>query len=165
MGQASRTTKLLLDFSNRSQGGANPGKRTRLEATVAILNAARRFYLDFFLAHQDRLRERIEVISKQTGEVSERLISADKGYDNDSYIFGPFVPLIHLLLSKVTILLQRVSSGERLSFCTSSLVSSSALPKSLVQETSPGAFSSGWEDRIRAAVTAAPGRAGNVQSG
>ena len=58
MGQASRTTKLLLDFSKRSQGGANPGKRSHLEATVAILNDARRFYLDFFLAHQDRLRER-----------------------------------------------------------------------------------------------------------
>src|SRR5947209_10037361 len=78
MGQASRTTKLLLDFSKRSQGGANPGKRSHLEATVAILNDARRFYLDFFLAHQDRLRERVEVISKPTGEVSERLISADK---------------------------------------------------------------------------------------
>jgi IS605 OrfB family transposase len=78
MGQASRTTKLLLDFSNRSQAGANPRKRTHLEATAAILNAARRFYLDFFLAQPDKLRERVEVISKQTGEVSERLISADK---------------------------------------------------------------------------------------
>jgi hypothetical protein len=71
------------------------------------------------------------------------------GYDNDSYNFGPFVPLMHLLLSKVTIPLQRVSSGERLPFC--------AWPKLLVQVASPGAFSSGWEDRIRAAETAVPG--------
>jgi len=72
---------------------------------------------------------------------------------------------MHLLLSKATLPLQRVSSGERLSFCASSLVSSSALPKSFVQETSPGAFLSEWEDRIQAAVTAAPGRAGNGRSG
>jgi transposase len=39
-------------------------------------------------------------------------VSASWGYDNDSYNFGPFVPLMHLLLSKVTIPLQRVSSGE-----------------------------------------------------
>ena len=68
---------------------------------------------------------------------------AGLGYDNDSYNFGPFVPLMHLLLSEVTIPLQRVSSGERPSFCASCLVSSSALPKSLVQETFPGAFLSG----------------------
>src|SRR5713101_8252759 len=77
MGQTTRTTKLLLDFSGRSQGGANPGKREHLAATVEILNAARRFYLDFFLAHPDKLIERVEVISKETGEVREGLISAD----------------------------------------------------------------------------------------
>ncbi len=96
---------------------------------------------------------------------SARRYQTTKVYDNDSYIFGPFVPLMHLLLSNVTLPLQRVSSGERLSFYASSLVSSSALPKSLVRETSPGVFSSGWEDRIRAVVTAVPSRAGNVQSG
>src|SRR5258708_4868224 len=78
MGQTTRTTKLLLDFSGRSQGGANPGKREHLAATVEILNAARRFYLDFFLAHPDKLTERVEVISKKTGEVREGVISADK---------------------------------------------------------------------------------------
>ncbi len=77
MGQATRTTKLLLDFSGRSQGGANPGKREHLAATVEILNAARRFYLDFFLTHPDKLTERVEVISKKTGEVREGVISAD----------------------------------------------------------------------------------------
>jgi len=77
MGQTTRTTKLLLDFSGRSQGGANLGKREHLAATVEILNAARRFYLDFFLAHPDKLTERVEVISKKTGEVREGVISAD----------------------------------------------------------------------------------------
>ena len=78
MGQTARTTKLLLDLSARAQGGANAGKRSHLEATAKILDAARQFYLDFFLAHPEKLMERVEVLSKTTGEVSERLISADK---------------------------------------------------------------------------------------
>jgi hypothetical protein len=78
MGQTVRTTKLLLDLSQREQGGANRDKRCYLEETVAMLDAARRFYLDFLLAHPQILMERVEVISKQTGEASERLISADK---------------------------------------------------------------------------------------
>src|SRR6266852_6652555 len=78
MGQTARTTKLLLDLGARDQGGANSRKRRYLEETVALLDAARAFYLEFFLAHTDKLMERVEVISKQTGEVSERLISADK---------------------------------------------------------------------------------------
>jgi putative transposase len=78
MGQTARTTKLLLDLSKREQGGANRAKRCYLETTVAILDAARQFYLNFFLAHPDKLMERVEVVSKQTGEVRETLISADK---------------------------------------------------------------------------------------
>src|SRR5260370_24058365 len=77
MGQAARTTKLLLDLSTREQGGANAGKRAHLAATVEILNTARRFYLDFFLAHPDKLTERVEIISKKTGEVREGVISAE----------------------------------------------------------------------------------------
>src|SRR5262245_23106446 len=77
MGQTARTTKLLLDLSARGQRGTNTAKRHHLLETVALLNAARRFYLDFFLAHADKLTERVEVISKQTGEVGEGLISAD----------------------------------------------------------------------------------------
>jgi hypothetical protein len=41
MGQATRTTKLPLDLSERRQGGTNTGKRTFLDETVAVLNAAR----------------------------------------------------------------------------------------------------------------------------
>jgi hypothetical protein len=77
MGQTIRTTKLLLDLSGRDHGGTNPGKRAHLTATVEILNAARRFYLDFFLAHPDKLSERVEIISKRTGEVREGVISAE----------------------------------------------------------------------------------------
>jgi len=69
MGQTARTTKLLLDLSARDQGGANSAKHSYLEETIVILNAARAFYLDFFLAHPDKLMERVEVISKKTGEV------------------------------------------------------------------------------------------------
>jgi hypothetical protein len=77
MGQTARTTKLLLDLEARDQGGANLGKRSYLEETVAVLDAARQFYLDFFLAHPDKLMERVEVISKKTGEAREGVISAD----------------------------------------------------------------------------------------
>jgi putative resolvase len=58
MGQATRTTKLLLDLGARAQGGAKTGKRTYLEATAALLNEARSSYLDFFLAHVEKLSER-----------------------------------------------------------------------------------------------------------
>jgi hypothetical protein len=49
-----------------------------------MLDAARCFYLDFLLAHPQILMERVEVISKQTGEVSQRLISADLGRVSNS---------------------------------------------------------------------------------
>ena len=41
MGQASRTTKLLLDLGNRTRGGANTEKRAALDATREVLNRAR----------------------------------------------------------------------------------------------------------------------------
>ena len=56
MGQATRTTKLFLDVGKREEGCANTGKRAYLEATGTILNQARAFYLDFFLAHAERKR-------------------------------------------------------------------------------------------------------------
>ena len=43
MGQASRTTKLLLDLSDRGDGGANTSKRVYLEEMGKILNVARAF--------------------------------------------------------------------------------------------------------------------------
>jgi hypothetical protein len=75
MGQASRTTKLLLDLSERTTGGANTGKRVYLEETAKILDAARAFYIAFFLAHPDKLTERVASSSEKQGEIGERLIS------------------------------------------------------------------------------------------
>lgn len=63
MGQATRTTKLLLNQGKRELGGANTDKRAALDATVQVLNAARAFYIDFFLAHAHKLAERISYYS------------------------------------------------------------------------------------------------------
>ena len=78
MGQAIRTTKLLLDLGQRRQGGANTGKRTFLTETVAQLTAARAFYIDFFLTHADKLAERVSYYSEKHLEMRERAISANE---------------------------------------------------------------------------------------
>jgi transposase len=78
MGQATRTTKLLLDLSERRQGGANSEKRAALHATEEVLNRARAFYIDFFLAHSQKLAERVPYYSEQHLEMRERLISANE---------------------------------------------------------------------------------------
>jgi hypothetical protein len=76
MGQASRTTKVLLDVGKRKEGGANTEKRAALDATAAVLTAARAFYIDFFLAHVEKLAERVIYYSEEHLEMRERLISA-----------------------------------------------------------------------------------------
>jgi hypothetical protein len=76
MGQATRTTKLLLDLGKRTQGGANTEKRIALAATTAVLTEARAFYIDFFLAHAQKLAERVTYYSEEHLEMRERLISA-----------------------------------------------------------------------------------------
>jgi hypothetical protein len=78
MGQATRTTKLLLDLGERRQGGTNTGKRTFLTETLALLTAARAFYLDFFLTHADKLAERVPYYSEKHLEMGERVISANE---------------------------------------------------------------------------------------
>src|SRR6266516_6290833 len=78
MGQTNRTTKVLLDLSERTTGGVNPGKRTYLEETVKLLDAARAFYLAFFLAHPDKLAERVRYFSEKHQEERERLISSNE---------------------------------------------------------------------------------------
>jgi transposase len=78
MGQATRTTKLLLDLGERRQGGANTGKRRFLTETVALLTAARAFYIDFFLTHPDKLAERVSYYSEKHLEMRERAISANE---------------------------------------------------------------------------------------
>ncbi len=78
MGQATRTTKLLLDLSERRQGGANSEKRAALHATEEVLTQARAFYIDFFLAHADKLAERVPYYSEKHLEMRERPISANE---------------------------------------------------------------------------------------
>jgi putative transposase len=76
MGQASRTTKVLLDLGKRSRGGANTEKRAALDTTAEVLTGARAFYIDFFLAHADKLTERVTYYSQEHLEWRERPISA-----------------------------------------------------------------------------------------
>src|SRR5260370_17991723 len=76
MGQATRTSKLLIDLGARAQGGANSGKRTHLAATAALLNEARAFYLDFFLAHAEKFYERVAYYSEHHQQMRARAISA-----------------------------------------------------------------------------------------
>jgi Putative transposase DNA-binding domain len=78
MGQATRTTKLLLNLGKRDQRGANTDKQAALSATVEILNGARAFYIDFFLAHVNKLAERVPYYSEQHLELRERAISANE---------------------------------------------------------------------------------------
>src|SRR6266481_6532341 len=78
MGQATRTTKLFLDLGNREEGGANSGKRAYLEDTARLLDAARAFYVTFFLAHADKLAEKVRYFSEQHQEERERLISPNE---------------------------------------------------------------------------------------
>lgn len=77
MGQASRVTILLLDLGTRTKGGANTEKRAALEATAELLTAARAFYIDFCLAHADKLSERVSYYSQKHLEWREGLISAN----------------------------------------------------------------------------------------
>jgi putative transposase len=76
MGHARRTIKLLLDFSDRSNGGANTSKRTYLGETAKILDAARAFYINFFLAYPDKLTERVRYFSDKQQAERERLLSS-----------------------------------------------------------------------------------------
>ena len=78
MGQATRTTKLPLDLDTRNVGGANTGKRASLQATIEVLNRARAFYVDFFLAHADKLAERVSYYSEKRQQLRERLISPNE---------------------------------------------------------------------------------------
>ena len=78
MGQATRTTKLFLDIGKREEGGANTTKRAYLDATGAILTQARAFYLDFFLAHTQKLAERVSYYSEKHQEMRTRAISPNE---------------------------------------------------------------------------------------
>jgi putative transposase len=76
MGQATRTTKLLLDLGKRTAGGANSDKQAALDATTELLDLARAFYIDFFLAHAEKFAERVSYYSEKHLEMRERAPSA-----------------------------------------------------------------------------------------
>src|SRR5215469_12520228 len=76
MGQARRTTKLLLDLSKRDKGGANTSKRAFLDRTAQVLNDGRTFYIDFFLAHAEKFQETVLFYSQKHLEMRERPISS-----------------------------------------------------------------------------------------
>jgi IS605 OrfB family transposase len=78
MGQAKRTTKLLLDLGKRTQGGANTGKRVYLDETAQVLNQGRAFYIDFFLAHAEKFKETVVYYSNTHLEMRERPISSNE---------------------------------------------------------------------------------------
>jgi len=78
MGQSTHTTKFSLSLDKRDQGGANCEKHALLDATVQVLTQARTFYLDFFLAHADKLAERVAYYSEKHMEMRERAISANE---------------------------------------------------------------------------------------
>src|SRR5215467_10090004 len=78
MGQAIRTTRLFLDMGKREEGGTNTGKRAFLEATGTMLNQARAFYLDFFLAHAEKVAERVSYYSEKHLEMRTRALSPNE---------------------------------------------------------------------------------------
>ena len=53
-----------------------PANEPFLTETVALLNDARAFYIDFFLAHADKLAERVSSYSEKYQQMRERAISA-----------------------------------------------------------------------------------------
>ncbi len=78
MGKAVRSTILQLDLSARAGGGANAQKRDALVQTSAILTQARAFFLDFLLAHHEKLTQRVSYYSEKDREMREGLISANE---------------------------------------------------------------------------------------
>ena len=78
MGQAKRTTKLLLDLGKRTQGGVNTGKRVYLDETAQVLNRGRAFYIDFFRAHAEKFEETVVYYSNTHLEMRERPISSNE---------------------------------------------------------------------------------------
>ena len=75
----SLTSRIVRD------GGANTSKRAYLEETGKILDAARAFYLAFFLAHRDKLAERVRYFSEKqpagtgTAAFSQRAAQLGRG--------------------------------------------------------------------------------------
>jgi len=78
MGQAKRTTKVEFNFAGRTQGGANNGKKEYLFLTKNVLNDARAFYIDFFIAHSNKLKEKVTYYSEKHKEFKERKLTSNE---------------------------------------------------------------------------------------
>src|SRR5258708_8237630 len=77
MGKAARCTILQVDLSARAGGGAKEQKGEGLEETWVILTRARAFFLDFLLAHHEKLTEKVSYYSEKHQEMRKGLISAN----------------------------------------------------------------------------------------
>src|SRR5260370_13431004 len=78
MGKVARSTMLELDLSPRARGGANTENRAAFEQTTAILTEARPCFLDFLLAHNEKLTEKVVYFSEKHQELRERLLTAEE---------------------------------------------------------------------------------------
>lgn len=78
MGEAKRTTKVELNFDKRAAGGINTGKRKYLSFTRDLLNAARVFYIDFFLTHSNKLDEKVTYWSEKNENFKERRLNSNE---------------------------------------------------------------------------------------
>jgi len=56
----------------------NTGKKEHLQSTVDVLNRARAFYVDFFLAHPEKFSEKVAYFSEKKGKWRERLLTSDE---------------------------------------------------------------------------------------
>src|SRR5258708_39674253 len=78
MGKAYRPTKLQIALGARTQGVDNTRNRPYLEETAKILDAARAFYVAFFLTYPEKLAERVTYVSDRDQQARERLISPNE---------------------------------------------------------------------------------------
>lgn len=78
MGEAKRTTKLRFNTAVQQKGGMNAGKKENLYRTKEILDNARVFYCNFFLAHKDKMVEKVWYFSKKENKNKQRLINANE---------------------------------------------------------------------------------------
>ncbi len=78
MGVAKRTTKIEINLGGRSQQGANSAKQVYLDLTAEILNHARAFYINFFLACAVKFDEIVTYYSEKHKEYRQRKINADE---------------------------------------------------------------------------------------
>ena len=78
MGVAKRTTKVEVNLGDRSQNGVNSAKRVYLDLTAEILNHARVFYINFFLAHSFKFNEIVTYYSEKHKEYRQRKINAEE---------------------------------------------------------------------------------------